>query len=299
MSYLLLCRASRWFSAKESACSAGDTKDMSLISGSERALGGGHGNLKNPMDRGAWRATVYGVTKSQTWLSMHMHFCVTNYHKLIIATYSTYLLSHSLCGSGVQSWVSWVLCFRNSHMVCGPGLQSPLETCLGKDLPPSSCDVGRIQFLKGSWTLGLSSLLVVGQRLSSVPCMAQSRKQHPFTFAVFWGLKRGAAPVGQRLRLHAASASVPYLIPGQGTRSHMPQLKSLHAATERSLVPQRRTRHSQINRAVLKEASPRSSWCSRGGAYTRTCICEDLWIMGASSESVITRSKREWSGLEF
>ena len=66
MSYLLLCRASRWFSAKESACSAGDTKDMSLISGSERALGGGHGNLKNPMDRGAWRATVYGVTKSQT-----------------------------------------------------------------------------------------------------------------------------------------------------------------------------------------------------------------------------------------
>ena len=25
--------------------------------------------LKNPMDRGAWWATVHGVTKSQTWLS--------------------------------------------------------------------------------------------------------------------------------------------------------------------------------------------------------------------------------------
>ena len=24
---------------------------------------------KNPMDRGAWQVTVYGVTKSQTWLS--------------------------------------------------------------------------------------------------------------------------------------------------------------------------------------------------------------------------------------
>ena len=37
--------------------------------------GGGNDNpiqypcLKNPMDRGAWQATVHGVTKSQTWLS--------------------------------------------------------------------------------------------------------------------------------------------------------------------------------------------------------------------------------------
>ena len=42
--------------------------------GSERSPGGGHGNplqyscLENPMDRGAWWATVRRVTKSQTWL---------------------------------------------------------------------------------------------------------------------------------------------------------------------------------------------------------------------------------------
>ena len=29
--------------------------------------------LENPMDRGAWWATVFGVTKSQTQLSMHIH----------------------------------------------------------------------------------------------------------------------------------------------------------------------------------------------------------------------------------
>ena len=29
--------------------------------------------LENPMDRGAWRATVHGVTKSRTRLSMNMH----------------------------------------------------------------------------------------------------------------------------------------------------------------------------------------------------------------------------------
>ena len=57
---------------KESACNTGDS---GLIPGLGRSPGKGHGNplqyscLENPMDRGAWRATVHGVTKSQTWLS--------------------------------------------------------------------------------------------------------------------------------------------------------------------------------------------------------------------------------------
>jgi len=57
---------------KESACSAGDTGDVGLIPGLERAPGGESGNpvqysyLKNPMDRGAWQATVQRVTKSRT-----------------------------------------------------------------------------------------------------------------------------------------------------------------------------------------------------------------------------------------
>ena len=45
---------------------------MILISGLGRSPGGGHGNplqsscLENPMDRGAWQATVPGVTESDT-----------------------------------------------------------------------------------------------------------------------------------------------------------------------------------------------------------------------------------------
>jgi len=48
---------------------AGDIRDVGLIPGLVRSLGGGHGNplqyscLENPMDRGAWWATVHGVTK--------------------------------------------------------------------------------------------------------------------------------------------------------------------------------------------------------------------------------------------
>ena len=50
---------------KESACSTGDAGDLSLIPGSGRSHGGGQGkHLENPKDRGAWRATVHGVTKS-------------------------------------------------------------------------------------------------------------------------------------------------------------------------------------------------------------------------------------------
>ena len=57
---------------KVSACNAGD---LGSIPGSGRSPGEGNGNpvqyscLENPMDRGAWWATVHGVAKSQTRLS--------------------------------------------------------------------------------------------------------------------------------------------------------------------------------------------------------------------------------------
>ena len=62
--------ASQWLSGKESVCNAGDAGDTSLISGSGRSPGGGHGNplqyswWEKPMDRGAWRAMVHRVVES-------------------------------------------------------------------------------------------------------------------------------------------------------------------------------------------------------------------------------------------
>ena len=56
----------------------GDAREAGSIPGSGRSPGGGHGNplqyscLENPMDRGAWRAIVHDIAKSQTWLYAHM-----------------------------------------------------------------------------------------------------------------------------------------------------------------------------------------------------------------------------------
>ena len=57
---------------KNPPVNAGDTRDEGLIPGSGRSPAKGNGNplqypcLKNSMDRGAWWATVHGVTESDT-----------------------------------------------------------------------------------------------------------------------------------------------------------------------------------------------------------------------------------------
>ena len=62
---------------KESTFNVENTGDMGSIPASVRSPGEGNGNplqyscLGNPMDRGTWGATAYGVTKSQTWLTTH------------------------------------------------------------------------------------------------------------------------------------------------------------------------------------------------------------------------------------
>ena len=66
---------------KNPPANAGDIKDAGLILGPGRSPGGEPGNrlqyscLGNPMDRGAWRVTVHGVTQTRLKkrLSMRAH----------------------------------------------------------------------------------------------------------------------------------------------------------------------------------------------------------------------------------
>ena len=64
---------------KNLPANAGDARDADSVPGSVRSPGLGIGNLlqysclENSMGRGAWWATVQGVTKGQTPLSTHTH----------------------------------------------------------------------------------------------------------------------------------------------------------------------------------------------------------------------------------
>ena len=63
---------------KNLPANAGNARDTGSIPGLGSSPGEGNGNplqyscLGNPMDRGAWWATIRGVTKSQTRLSTHL-----------------------------------------------------------------------------------------------------------------------------------------------------------------------------------------------------------------------------------
>ena len=97
--------------AKNPPANAGDA---GLIPGSGRAAGGGNDNtlqyscLENSMHRGAWWATVHGVSKSQTQLSMCVCLCThahvhthTHTHKHThthIQVFQHHLLFHIACG---------------------------------------------------------------------------------------------------------------------------------------------------------------------------------------------------------
>ena len=89
---------------KNSPANAGDVSDVGSILGSRRSLGVANRNplqyscLGNPMNRGAWQATVHGVATSQTWLSNWTHTHTHTRYELKVRTLTKFML---------QSWPQW------------------------------------------------------------------------------------------------------------------------------------------------------------------------------------------------
>ena len=79
-----ICRASRV--VENPPANTGDARDVGSIPGSGRSLGVGNGNLLqysclgNPMNRGAWWAIAYGVTRVEhDWTLLHSSICISAY----------------------------------------------------------------------------------------------------------------------------------------------------------------------------------------------------------------------------
>ena len=72
--------------AENLPASAGDIEDASSTLGLGRSLGGGYGNplqyssLENPMDRGAWQATVHGISRVEHDLVTKPPILLTEMH---------------------------------------------------------------------------------------------------------------------------------------------------------------------------------------------------------------------------
>ena len=79
----------QWLIGQESTWNAGDAGDICSIPGLGRSSGGGHSNpfqyfcLGNPMDRGAWWATVHKVAKSWIRLSTEHRSYVRGKKKIV------------------------------------------------------------------------------------------------------------------------------------------------------------------------------------------------------------------------
>ena len=80
--------------AKNLPTNVRDSRDTGSIPGSGRFSGGGNGNpfqyscLKSPIDRGAWQATVHGVTKeSDTTEQLSTHICYNTFKYILYIRY--------------------------------------------------------------------------------------------------------------------------------------------------------------------------------------------------------------------
>ena len=95
---------------KESACSA---EDQVSVPGWGRSPGEGNGNplqyscLENPMDRGAWQATVHGVAKSWTQL---MFYVLTKLEEKKNRDLTWHLVAHITKSKYTSHTNSWFMC---------------------------------------------------------------------------------------------------------------------------------------------------------------------------------------------
>ena len=96
---------------KESACNEGD---LGLIPGSGRSPGEGNGNplqyscLENPMDGGAWQATVHGVAELDTTEWLHFSFWLTLWlHRVLSLVTIMNRGAFSRGSTSLWCWCNW------------------------------------------------------------------------------------------------------------------------------------------------------------------------------------------------
>ena len=153
---MCLCDSQVVLVVKNPAGNAGDIRDEGSTPGLGKCPEGGHGNplqyscLENPMDRGAWKATVHSVAKSQTGLKwLGVHSCVCVYMHLCEDAGEEKVRGHFTLNS------PWRVQFFIIPVYCGRGL-SELGKALGflfSSPLPERCEKSQLGFEASSYRL--------------------------------------------------------------------------------------------------------------------------------------------------
>ena len=123
-----------WLRVKNLPVNAGAAGGVGLIPGLGRSPGGGHGNplqyscLEKPLDRGAWRATVHGVTESDTTEQLSTHTC--SRQDIHLVTPTTDLATLLKINSTARSMKSSLWQEGQIDLIFTLGLNSPSTKCL-------------------------------------------------------------------------------------------------------------------------------------------------------------------------
>ena len=142
---------------KNPPANAGDSGGLGLIPGSGRSAGGGHGYplqcscLENPMDRGAWKASVLRVTKSWTrqW-SEHTHpptphLCMCGPCTHQVPSWSTLLTKCHTLSLLVRAWTrlhpAGICMFGGSNLVLNLHEWEALTVCSLEGRAPQSSEI--------------------------------------------------------------------------------------------------------------------------------------------------------------
>ena len=116
LTYLTESYIPRWLCDKESVCHCRRLRFKPWVKESpleeEMAT---HSSLENPMDKGAWRATVHGITRRHDWATEYTH---THTHTLTHTesyndSYSCFREGNGNPCSAVLWWNNYFLAFEN------------------------------------------------------------------------------------------------------------------------------------------------------------------------------------------
>ena len=200
---------------KNLPANAGNTRDSGSIPRSERSPVRRNNNplqyscLENTMNRGAWWATVYRVTKSRTqqWLSKHNKYIITFYGWIIFHGTKLCLSILQLMDIWVTFWLLWIRLKWQLLYIFLEKAMAPHSSTLAWKIPWME-EPGRLQSMgslrvRHDWVTSLSRIGEGNGNPLQCSCLEKPRDR-----GAWWAAISGVAQSRTWLKWLSSSSSI-------------------------------------------------------------------------------------------